>query len=134
MKITKNIEVLLIEDHLPDVMLVERALEKSGISSTMHVIHDGEEATNYLLNEENSLPDIILLDINLPKMNGFEILSEIDNQRTINDIPIIILSSSDSGVFKKFSRNFNVAAYNTKPLDVKLMKTVLINSLKQKQA
>ncbi len=123
------IDILLIEDNYPDVILVKRELDRSGLNFTLKVMDDGEDALNYLLKSNDKLPNVILLDINLPKINGFEILTETITNKRLDKIPIIILTTSDTDRFKSFSQNFGVAAYNVKPLDINLLKRVYHDSI-----
>ncbi len=123
------IDILLIEDNYPDVILIKRELDRSGLNFTLKVLDDGEEAMNYLLESHDKLPHLILLDINLPKINGFEILSETITNKRLDKIPIIILTTSDTDRFKSFSENFGVSAYNVKPLDINLLKRVYHDSI-----
>lgn len=127
--LTTVIDILLIEDNEPDTILVKRSLDKSGLNFKLKVLEDGEEALDYLMNLSSKLPDLILLDINLPKINGFEILAEAITDKRFDKIPVIVLTTSESTRLKNFSEGFNVAAYNVKPLDIDLLKQVYENSL-----
>ena len=115
LKVAKTLKVLFVEDHLPDVHLVRRLLNKSKIDAHIDVMFDGEEAIEYL---KNNTPDIIFLDINLPKVNGLEILTEIKNDFRLANIPVIILTTSDSDFYQSMSESMNVDAYIQKPLQI----------------
>lgn len=115
MNTTKKLEVLLIEDHLPDAHLVRRTLNKSGIDHTLRVIWDGEDALRYL---EEFTPDIIFIDLNLPKVNGLEILTEVSNNKRLKDIPVAIVTTSNTDLFKEVTEVFDVETYIVKPLKV----------------
>ena len=85
------INILLIEDNPGDVLLTEVAFEEAEIKYKMNIAEDGEEAIDAL----NKLtPDLILLDLNIPKIDGKEILSQIKSNHSLKDIPVIVLSSS----------------------------------------
>ena len=96
----KNIEVLLIEDDPGDVELTRKAFETSKLMINLNVINNGEKAIAYLHQEgeyHNAVrPNLILLDLNLPGMNGREILSTIKNNSRLCAIPVVVLSNSDA--------------------------------------
>lgn len=96
---SKTVKVLLIEDNPGDVRLIMEAFKERNLCN-LSVVEDGEEAISFLhrqnLYENAPRPDIILLDINLPKKNGYEVLEEIKNEANLKTIPIIILTSSSS--------------------------------------
>ena len=116
------IEILLIEDNQGDVVLTLEAFEEARIKNNVTVLKDGEEAIRYLTRKppyENAvLPDIILLDINLPKIDGKEVLSFIKSNPRLKQIPVVMLttSSSESDVSDAYEANAN--CYITKPVDV----------------
>lgn len=92
------LNVLLIEDNPGDVMLTQEALSISHLNITLKVIYDGESALNYLLKndpyQEALVPDLVLLDINLPRKSGFEILSVVKKNKATLKIPVVILTTS----------------------------------------
>jgi len=120
--IGKPIEILLVEDNPGDVRLTKEALKESKIINNLHVVMDGEEAMKYLLKQgeykENPKPDIILLDLNLPKKNGREVLAEIKEKKELRYIPVVILTSSeaDEDIVKTYELHAN--CYITKPVDL----------------
>ncbi len=119
-KMSKSVKVLLIEDNPGDVRLTMEALKERN-SCSLSVVENGEEAINFLrkhyLYENAPRPDIILLDINLPKKNGYEVLEEIKNDSDLKTIPIIILTSSSSkrDITKCYALHTN--CYITKPIN-----------------
>lgn len=119
--IPRNLQVLLVEDNEGDVRLIKEAFSESKIDKTFSVARDGEEALNYLYARgkyaDRTKPDIILLDINLPKKNGFEILESIKNDPELKKIPVIMLSSSSSEDHITKSYDLNANCYVTKPVD-----------------
>ena len=119
--IPRSLQVLLVEDNEGDVRLIKEAFSESKIDKTFSVARDGEEALNYLYARgkyaDRTKPDIILLDINLPKKNGFEILESINNDPVLKKIPVIMLSSSSSEEHVTKSYDLNANCYVTKPVD-----------------
>jgi CheY-like chemotaxis protein len=110
------IEILLIEDNPGDIELVREGFEEARVANNLRTISDGQEAIDFfMLGEE--LPDIVLLDINLPKASGFEILETIRSQPKSMEIPVIMLTSSeaDADIVKSYQCTAN--SYVTKPVD-----------------
>jgi CheY-like chemotaxis protein len=114
-------EILLVEDNPGDVRLTQEAFRDAQIENTLHVARDGAEAMAFL---ERSVaqaaapsPDIVLLDLNLPRKNGEEVLEEVREDPSLRRLPVIILTSSEaeSDVVKSYELNAN--AYLTKPVD-----------------
>jgi len=113
----KNIPILLAEDDQVDVMTVKRALKDINVTNPLIVVNNGEEALEYLNNDNNEKPGIILLDINMPKMNGIEFLKATKNDDDIKRIPVVVLTSSEEEQDKVDSFNLSVAGYMIKPVD-----------------
>jgi CheY-like chemotaxis protein len=119
--IGKQIEILLVEDNEGDIGLIEEVFEEAKIRNILHVAKDGEEAMLFLRGEErfsgSPHPDIILLDLNLPKKDGREVLKEIKEGEDLKNIPVVILTTSgaEKDVLKAYDLHAN--AYITKPLD-----------------
>lgn len=118
----RHAEILLIEDRLPDIRLTERAFKNGRIPTQVSVARDGEEALAFLRREGEFVdaprPDIILLDLGLPKMTGTEVLAEIKKDPTLKRIPVIVLTTSDAeqDVIDTYDRHAN--AYTKKPVDM----------------
>ncbi|WP_297335009.1 response regulator [Algoriphagus sp.] len=116
------VKILLIEDNEGDIVLTLDALDEAKLKNEVIVQRDGDAAINYLIKTAHQnpdlLPDLILLDINLPKKNGHEVLEIVKNNEAIKHIPIIILttSSSEMDIFKAYSEHAN--CYIIKPIDV----------------
>ena len=116
------IHILLVEDNEGDILLTTEALHEGKITNTISVVKDGWEAIQFL--EKNGKyssqqhPDLILLDINLPKMNGHEVLKAIKTNEKTKHIPVIMLttSSSEKDIFDSYQNYVN--CYITKPVDV----------------
>lgn len=96
----RQIEVLLIEDNSGDVLLTKEAFDETGFKEKMIIARDGEDAMDYLYKrgpyENANSPDLILLDLNLPKKDGREILAEIKKDDNLRQIPVIVLTTSRS--------------------------------------
>ena len=118
---SKPLQILLIEDSPGDVELVRHGLRKSKILNTLLVATDGAEAMEMLMGEHESgvecQPDLVLLDINLPKMNGHEVLDAIRSNPKTSSIPVIVLttSSQEGDVLRAYNQHAN--AYIQKPLN-----------------
>jgi CheY-like chemotaxis protein len=115
------IDILLAEDNLADVRLTQEALKDGKISNTLYVVNDGVEAMAFLRAEgkyENMLaPDLFLLDLNMPRMDGREVLREVKSDPKLKHIPIIILTTSDAEIDILKSYELHANCYITKPVD-----------------
>lgn len=115
-------EILLIEDNPGDVELIHEALQTAKLLSHVSVAVDGEEATAFLNRQDGYLaaprPDLILLDLNIPKKDGFEVLKEIRENSRLSRIPVVILTSSqaDRDVLRSYDLRAN--CFISKPVDV----------------
>lgn len=119
---TKPIEILLVEDNPGDVRLVKEALSNAKVRNIMAVAQDGVEAMAFLRREDKYAnvfrPDLILLDLNLPRKGGLEVLKDIKEDDELKRIPVVILTSSqaDQDILKSYDHHAN--AYVTKPVDL----------------
>ncbi len=117
-----RIEILLVEDNPGDVRLTQEALKEGKVYNNLNVVEDGVEAMAYLRKEgkyvDAVVPDIILLDLNLPKMDGREVLAAIKDDKNIKRIPVVVLTTSkdDEDVLKVYDLHAN--CYITKPVDL----------------
>ena len=111
--------VLLVEDDSVDALTVKRSLSDLGAKTPIVHCVNGEEALEYLRNTDNEMPCIVLLDLNMPKMNGIEFLKIIKADEKLKQIPIIVLTTSkeDCDVVESFE--LSVAGYMIKPVDYK---------------
>ena len=118
----KEIEILLVEDNPGDVRLVQEAVKQFKVRSTLHVARDGVEALEYVRGEgqyrDRILPDLILLDLNLPKKNGHEVLAEIKEDPDLRRIPVVVLSTSSEHRDLQQSYDLHANCYIKKPLDL----------------
>jgi len=120
--IDRAAHILLIEDDQVDVMNVKRAFKKSNIMNPLHIAGNGLEALAKLRGEEGEekipIPKIILLDINMPKMNGIEFLRELRNDNELKRISVFVLTTSNQERDKFDAYDMNVAGYILKPVDL----------------
>ena len=118
----RPVEILLVDDNPGDIRLTQEALKDSKVLNNLHVVEDGLEALNFLrkIGEfKNELtPDLILLDLNLPKKNGREVLVEIKEDKILKQIPVVILtiSRAEEDIYKSYELHAN--CYITKPVDM----------------
>src|SRR6185369_8714715 len=114
------VEILLVEDNPADVNMLQESFLESKIANVLHVVNDGEAALNFLYKREEFAdahrPDLVLLDIGLPKKNGLEVLAEIKADPDLRRIPVIILTTSkaDEDILKSYDLHVN--SYITKPV------------------
>jgi CheY-like chemotaxis protein len=109
--------ILLLEDDTVDAMTVKRALKDIKVSNPLVRTTNGEEALAHLRDEKNEKPCVILLDLNMPKMNGIEFLKVTKNDETLKKIPAIVLTTSKDDQDWIQSFQLNVAGYIVKPID-----------------
>jgi CheY-like chemotaxis protein len=115
------IEVLLVEDDPGDVLLIEEAFADNKVRNRLHAVADGVEALRFLRKEhefaDSPHPDLILLDLNLPRKDGREVLAEIKNDDALQHIPVVVLTTSklEEDVLRSYKLHAN--AYVTKPVD-----------------
>lgn len=118
----KEIDILLVEDNEGDIVLTMEALDDARILNKVYVKRDGAEALDFLYskidNNTNELPDLILLDINLPKIDGKEVLHKIKTHPTLKKIPVVMLTTSSSEVDILESYNNHANCYIIKPVDL----------------
>lgn len=114
--IKTEVKILLVEDNEGDIILTKEALKEGRIKNQVWVAMDGQEALD-LLNTAASLPDLILLDINLPKMSGLEVLGAIKKDDRLKMIPVIMLSTSETENDVLNSYANHASCFITKPVD-----------------
>lgn len=114
-----NRPILLVEDDRFDVITIQRALKDVKVLNPLVVAWNGEEALKVLRDPEKPRPCVILLDINMPRMNGIEFLRERDADDAIRSIPVVVLTSSDEEQDMIQSYSLGVAGYMLKPVDYK---------------
>lgn len=119
----RPIDILLVEDSAGDVNLTRRALERSRIANDLHVVGDGEEAMAFLRREppyqDAARPALVLLDLNLPRKDGREVLAELKSDPALRRIPVIVLTTSrdEADVLRSYDLHAN--SYVPKPLEMR---------------
>ena len=118
----ETLNILLVEDDEVDVMNVKRAFKKGMISNPLYVAHNGLEGLSMLRGEEGAPSPVpkhrrlILLDLNMPKMNGLEFLEALRNDPELKSIPVVVLTTSDEDRDRIEAYHYNVAGYILKPV------------------
>jgi CheY-like chemotaxis protein len=118
----KPVEILLVEDNPGDVRLTIEGLKEGKVNNNLYVVEDGAEAMAFLRREDKYSkavrPDLILLDLNLPKMDGREVLAAIKADKNLRTIPVVILTTSEAeqDILKAYTLHAN--CYITKPVDL----------------
>lgn len=125
----RPIEILLVEDNPGDVRLTVEGLKESNVRNNLHVARDGVEAMAFLRGEGSQTgavrPDLILLDLNLPRMDGREVLSEIKSDAKLKTIPVVVLTTSRSEQDVLRSYELQANCYISKPVDLEQFITVV---------
>ncbi len=115
------LHILLVEDNEGDILLTTETLEETNLSKKISIARDGLEAItlldSYSFNNQD-LPDLVLLDINLPKINGFAVLEHIKKTNTLSHIPVIILTTSGSPADKIMANELKASNYLIKPAEI----------------
>ncbi|HUP26199.1 MAG TPA: response regulator [Candidatus Limnocylindrales bacterium] len=127
---SRTIEILLVEDNPGDVVLIKEALSDAKVRNNLHVVMDGVAAMDFLhgnkgINPDEIRPGLILLDLNLPKKDGREVLKEVKGDSSLKSIPIVVMTTSqaEADIIKAYELQAN--CYITKPVDFdQLMKVV----------
>ena len=123
-----NRPILLVEDDRVDVMTIQRALAEIKVVNPVVNVEHGEAALDYLRTPGNARPCIILLDLNMPVMNGIEFLQQVKQDPHLRAIPVVVLTTSDEQPDKERSFEYGVAGYLAKPVDyrsfVEMMRSV----------
>ena len=118
----KLVEILLIEDNPGDARLTQEALKDGKVRNILYIVYDGEEATDFLFKRNQyknaPRPDLIILDLNLPKKNGQEVLAEIKADDSLKSIPVIILTISKQEQDIIRSYNLHANCFLIKPIDL----------------
>jgi two-component system, chemotaxis family, response regulator Rcp1 len=115
-------EILLVEDSPSDILLTQKVLADARIANHVHVVRDGVDALNFVRRrppyEDAPVPDLILLDLNLPRMDGREVLREIKSDADLRQIPVIVLTTSRDELDVLRSYELHANSYVTKPIDL----------------
>jgi len=110
-------EILLVEDNPNDAELAIRALKKNNLANNLVHLEDGQEALDYLYDENNEMPKLILMDVKMPRVDGIEVLRKLKSDEKRKVIPVVMLTSSkeDKDIIEAY--NLGVNAYIVKPVD-----------------
>ena len=114
------LEILLVEDNQADVVLTKRALKSGKVLHNLHVANDGEAALAFLRDVEYGKaprPDLVLLDLNLPKVNGREVLAKIKSNEALASIPVVVLTTSKADEDVMIAYELHANSFITKPVD-----------------
>ncbi|HEU4867609.1 MAG TPA: response regulator [Actinomycetota bacterium] len=118
----RPINILLVEDNPGDVELTEDALRRSKVATKVSVVTDGEDAMNYLRQqcayEEETMPDLVLLDLNLPRKDGMEVLKEMKDDPNLRHIPVVVLTTSEAERDILASYELGANCFISKPVDL----------------
>jgi two-component system, chemotaxis family, response regulator Rcp1 len=116
--VNKNVNILLVEDNPGDVLLTQEAMRDSKFANKLHVVRDGVEALAFLHNHDAPTPDLILLDLNLPRMDGNQFLASVKSDPEFRRIPVVVLTTSadQKDVLRTYDLHAN--CYITKPVDL----------------
>ncbi len=123
------VEILLVEDSPGDIRLTQETFRDAKLKNNLHVARDGVEAMAYLHqegeNEDMPRPDLVLLDLNIPKKTGHQVLEEIKADESLKSIPVVILtvSEADEDIAKSYNRHAN--SFISKPVDLEQFSTVV---------
>jgi CheY-like chemotaxis protein len=128
---TDNIAFLLVEDDLIDVRTVRRGMRDAGLSNPLFVVGNGEEALAWLRTPGNPTPGVILLDLNMPRMNGIEFLQVMCADPALRDLRVVVLTTSAEDRDRVAACNLCTAGYMVKPVDylqfIELIKLIYRN-------
>ena len=117
----REIQILLVEDDPGDVLMTREAFEDYKVHNQLHVVNDGEQAMAFLRQEgeyaDLPRPDLVLLDLNLPRMDGREVLNAIKSDDDLSSIPVVVLTTSEAEDDVQRSYSLHANAYVTKPVD-----------------
>jgi CheY-like chemotaxis protein len=125
------IEILLVDDDIADVKLTQRALASGRIANRVHAVRDGIEAMQFLRREppyqDAPRPDLVLLDLNMPRKDGREVLHEIKSDPSLHLIPVVVLTTSDSYLDIQHSYEEHANSYITKPVDLEQFRLAVLS-------
>lgn len=123
------VEILIADDSAGDIRLIKEALKESKLINNLHTVSDGVYALDFLHKrngfEEVPTPNLILLDLNMPRKNGFEVLAEIKNDEKLKLIPVVIMTVSSDEKDVVESYNLHANCYITKPVDFKQFMSIV---------
>ena len=112
----KTARVMVVEDNPADVLMVKKALQEKGIKFDLSCFENGDQALKALSRQDSKAPDLILLDLNLPTIEGIEVLIQIRNMPRLSRVPVVILTSSESSSDMRRTKRLGAARYIRKSL------------------
>jgi CheY-like chemotaxis protein len=116
----KVVNILLVEDDTLDILDIQRTMDKMNILHRMHVARNGEEAVDFLQHQDPddpaTSPDVVLLDMNMPKMNGLEFLASLRANHVWKDLKVFVVTTSEEKVDKEAAQKLGISGYIVKPL------------------
>jgi chemotaxis family two-component system response regulator Rcp1 len=125
----RPIEILLVDDDDDDVLLTKKTLEKDRVLNHIHRVEDGVEAMDYLRNQgqytDATRPDLILLDLNMPRKDSREVLKEVKEDKSLCTIPVVVLTTSEDESDVLASYNYQANSFVTKPVDLNQFRNVI---------
>ena len=130
-----QLKILLADDDTDDCSFFDKALKEIPITTNLTIVHDGEQLMTYLLENSKNLPDVLFLDLSMPRKNGFECLTEIKENIKLKDLPVVMFSTSfpqDKNYEENMINmllNFGAYDYIRKPVDFTQLKKVIHNTL-----
>ncbi len=125
----KKLDILLADDDTDDCIFFKDALETMPVLTAFTAVHDGEQLMHLLTNEANKLPDILFLDLNMPRKNGFECLTEIKQNKKLKNLPVVIFSTSlEQDVVNMLYQN-GAHFFIRKPSEFSLFKKIILYTL-----
>ncbi|MBA3658857.1 MAG: response regulator [Gemmatimonadales bacterium] len=126
---TAGFQILLVDDEPAGVRLTLETLRDSAVPKQVSVVHDGVEALAYLRREGRyagaARPDLVILDLNMPRKNGREVLAEVKSDRDLRRIPVVVLTTSDAEEDVRCSYDLHANCYLTKPADLHQFATIM---------
>jgi CheY-like chemotaxis protein len=125
---TDGMRICLIDDDPDHVLIIKRAIRELGEESTVHAAADGDEAMEWLRSTE-ALPDLILLDINMPGLSGFDVLKAVKDDARLKTVPVVMLTSSDASTDIARAYELGASGYISKPSYFHDLRAVLGNTL-----
>lgn len=127
--ISQKLNILLADDDKDDCLLFKDALEELPVSASLTIVHNGEQVIGELTKKGNKLPDVLFLDLNMPRKNGFATLGEIKRNTRLQDLPVIIISTSSELETVKMVFRDAAHYYISKPADFSQLKKVIYEAL-----
>lgn len=127
--ISKYLNILLADDDLEDRNFFKNALDALPRKTKLKTVNDGEQLMEYLSKNVENLPDVLFLDINMPRKNGLECLAEIKKNDFLKDLPVVVFSTSKSNDIVKLVFKLGSHVYVSKPNDIGQLKQIILNAL-----